>query len=210
MSNAQQIIIRFSMYTSFKDSPTRTGVTLATESNRVLSSVLEHLVDLDSDDEPDKLARLFLKGLIEASQTYNFFLRVNSPGNEISALIVYWQLCQNFLFSYLQLICWQVARQISNNLRTSPNINLHYSLEDCFLLASELSLKPAKLLKNFDFNSNFSVEGYARTALARTVKNRVVKEVGSKTVKFSDNGLLRNITKTKLEKSLRAYGISVK
>ena len=208
MSDIVQIIHKFSTCAYLKDRQGGVRVTLVREPNRTLKSLMEHLIETDPNANEEDWASYFLQGLIKAPTLYRIFFVSNATLSTIYAYTIYLKFCNDLLFSYLQFPCWDAARKVSNQLSSSSKSYLHYSLEDCFLIASESALKPASLLKSFDFKSGFSLGAYARTALLRVIKNQIAKELKTKSVKFSDNGLLRNLSKTKLEKALIAYGVS--
>lgn len=115
---------------------------------------------------------------------------------------------QQLIFCYLQTTCWYASQKVSQELSNTGNLNLHYSHEDCFMIACELTLETAKLLDNFDFDANVSVQTYTQTVLRRMIKNKIVRQLKTKSLKFSDHGLLKNTSKSYLDESLFAYGIT--
>ena len=118
------------------------------------------------------------------------------------------KVAQQLIFCYLQTACWYASQKVSRELSNTGNLNLHYSHEDCFMIACELTLQTSKLLDNFDFNAKVSLQTYAQTVLGRMVKNHIVRQLKTKSLKFSDHGLLKNTSKNQLDEALFAYGIN--
>ena len=208
MSDSAQIILRFSSCTRLQEIQGGRKFTPVQEPNRTLKILMEHLVESNPKADEDEWARLFLKLLLEAPILYQLLLTINHELGVIFPCISCLQLANNFLFSYLQVVCWYAAKQVSNQLQKYDSPNLHYLPEECFLIGCELSLKPAKIIRSFNFNSPTSVQTYAQISLTRTIKNQIISDLKAKSTRFSDNGLLRNLSKRKLEKALLAYGYS--
>ncbi|MDJ0691695.1 MAG: hypothetical protein QNJ41_24730 [Xenococcaceae cyanobacterium MO_188.B32] len=207
-SQNEQIIQRFSMYIYFRDDFSKTRTTLVQEYNNFLKEFMAYLIQQEPNASEEYWSRFFLKSIVTSTHTYSSILFNRFPLSGLYLLIISSELCQKLLISYLQLICFYAAKQISNQLKQSPNFKLHYSLEDCFVIACEASLKPGKLLRNFDFCGNFPLYGYARKTLNRTITNQVVKDFKIRSIKLSDYGLLNSLTLTQLERYLKFYGIS--
>ena len=208
MSHIEQIARRFSMYVCLRDDRDQNRTTLVREYNNVLQKLMIHLAQSEPSASEEYWARSFLKRLITASNFYFILLWIRFPFSGFYVLVIASEICQQLLISYLQLICFYAAKQISNQLKQSPNLKLHYPLEECFTIACEASLNPRKLLKNFDFSTDFPLYGYARKALNRIIQNQVVQDFKIRSIKLSDYGLLNSLTPTKLENYLKYYGIS--
>jgi hypothetical protein len=195
------------MYFCLKDAPGSKKAVLVQYTNPSLRHLMTALIQDDSSATEDNWARYFLKNLIEISDIFQFLL-ANSQINSVIEISAFVAVCSyQLLFSYLQLICYYSAKQISDRLQSSAILSVNYPLEECFIIACEATLKPTKLLKNFNFKDNFPVHSYAKIALNRTIQNQIVKEQKNRTLKFSDNGLLRQLSATQLEKALKEYGI---
>ena len=207
-SQNEQIIERFSMYIYLRDDFGKTRTTLVQEYNHFLKEFMTYLVQQEPTASEEYWSRFFLKSLIIAAHNYSFILFNRFPLSGFYLSVIASELCQQLLISYLQLICFYAAKQISNQLKQSPKLKLHYPLEECFIIACEASLKPGKLLKNFDFCGSFPLYGYARKTLNRTITNQVVKDFKIRSIKLSDYGLLNSLTPTQLELYLKFYGIS--
>ena len=146
--------------------------------------------------------------LANTFNTSNTSLVANGVRNKQVLVSVYHTLCHRFLFCYLQPICWNVSLRVSQQLRRSPNTALHYPQLDCFAIACYQSTRPDRLLRRFDFNANTALAGYAFGAIQKATKNQIAQELKSKSIKFSNYGLLRQVSQRRLERSLTLYGIS--
>ena len=210
MYDSEQIVQRFSMGISLKDIQGRAGIAPVFESNQLLKSIMEELVESDPDASQENWARYFLKSLIESPTIYQILALATPSIWGVEAYLSYLKIFQELLFNYLQPVCWQAAIKINNSFKGNANINLHYPIEECFIIASVASYRPAKIFKRFDFKSSFSLDAYMFKALKRIIKNQIAKELKSKSVKLSDNGLLRTLEKKELEKALTDYGLKPK
>ena len=210
MHDSEQIVQRFSMGIYLKDRQGRAGIAPVCESNQLLKSIMEELVESEPDAGQEDWARYFLKSLIESPTIYQIWDLATPSIWGVEAYLSYLKISQELLFNYLQPVCWQAAIKINNSFKGNANINLHYPIEECFIIASVASYRPAKIFKRFDFKSSFSLDAYMFKALKRIIKNQIAKELKSKSVKLSDNGLLRTLEKKELEKALTDYGLKPK
>ncbi|NER27595.1 MAG: hypothetical protein F6J89_08155 [Symploca sp. SIO1C4] len=210
MPDAEQIIKRFSMCIYFRDSHRGTGTILVQGYDPTLKVLIEDLVESDPDASEEDWIRSFLKGLITSIENHYTLLFGNVNTSVTFTHIIFSYFCQKLIFSYLQLICFYAARQISDKLKKSPSIGSQYPLEECFLIACEATVNPAKLFKKFNLNLDCPFHRYARTSLCNIIQNRVVRDLKLKSVKFSDNGLLRQLSKRQLKIALKEYGINSK
>lgn len=208
MSKYQQIFNRFLTGISLKDNSRGTASVTQQETHRGLKPFLENLIEDSSITSEDELAQYFLQFLLEARKNYYFLWSHQANTSVTFNYTVYYKLAKLCLFNYLQLICFYAARDVSQKLRQTSNSSSYYGLEDCFILGIEIALAPASLLKGYHFDSQTALQSYASVALNRTIKNRIVRELKTKSLKFSDNGLLRNTSKSKLEQALTNLGIS--
>jgi hypothetical protein len=204
--NHEQIIARFSTFIYLKDAQDGKRSVLVQQVNPTLRNLAIALIEDNPYATENDWARYFLKGLIEAPKTYQFLLKDRGNLSSIVALTILTTVSYQFMFSYLQLICFYCARQISDRFQSSGNLKAHYSLEDCFGIACEAALNPSKLLKQFNFNADFPIHGYARKAIDNFLQNQIVKDLKTSAIKFSDNGLLKQLNATQLEKALKEYG----
>ena len=187
MNKSQTIIQKFSTYIKVKPEGMNYFIPIYQTDLRLEKSISSHLKS-DHHQREEDCIRYFLQVL------------KNSDYNN--------ELAQQLVFCYLQTACWYAAQKVSRELSNTRSFNLSYSHEDCFMMACELALQPAKLLDHFDTNANASVQTYAQIVLARMIKNKIVGETKAKSLKFSAHGLLKNTSKSQLEQSLFAYGLS--
>lgn len=203
MSKSEQLVKRFSMYIYIQE---EYSGSFMTHCDRNLKNLMENLVQVFPIESEEDWVRFFLKSLIEADKTLQFFIpNINFPA--IYTLLAFWNLANRLLVCYLQLVCYYAAKQISNSFKGSSNLEIHYSLKECFSIASETALKPAKLIKKFNFDSPFPVHGYAKQALKRAIQNQIASELKSKAIVSTNEGLLRSIGPTQLKRALLSYGI---
>ena len=207
MFDSEQIVKRFSMRIYLKDRERKTRISPISQSNRLLSSIMEELVESKPDVSQEEWARNFLKSLVDAPKIYSLVVQSSKIISVVNGHLIYGKICQELLFNYLQPVCWQAAVKINENFQFSSHIYLQYPVEECFIIASAAIYQPTKILKRFDFNVKSSLDGYAFNTLKRIVRNQIAKELKSKSLKLSDNGLLRSLDKKELEKFLTKYGI---
>jgi hypothetical protein len=207
--NQESLSERFSMFVFLKDSQDKKKTMLVRQSNPTLKNLMGELIENKPQATEDEWARYFLKTLIEAPKNYLFFLRNKSELDTLVALTVLVSFSYQLTFCYLQLICFYAARKISSQFQNLVNLKASYPLEECFAIAAEISLKPAKFLRKFNFDLSVPLHGYARIALHHATQDRIVRELKSKSFKFSDNGLLKQLNPTLLENALKDYGISL-
>ena len=210
MPDSQQIVKRFSMRIYLQDRQGRVGIAPVFKSNQLLKTIMEELVRSDQDASQEDWVRYFLKLLIEYPKICHIFVFTTSFSWLIKVYPSFLKISQELLFNYLQPICWQAAIKINYSFKASKNINLHYPIEECFIIASVASYQAAQIFRRFDFKSSSSIDAYFFKSLKRIIKNQIAKELKSKSIKFSDNGLLRTLEKKQLEKALTEYGLKSK
>ncbi|WP_414621465.1 hypothetical protein [Calothrix sp. CCY 0018] len=209
MSKYQQIINRFLTGISLRDNFRGTASVLTQqETHRGLKPFLENLIEDSCGASEDELAQYFLQFLLEARKSYYFLWSHQANLAVTFSYTICYKLAKLCLFNYLQLICFYAARDVSQKLKLTSNSGSYYALEDCFIMGVEIALAPAYLLRGYSFESQTALQSYASVALNRTIKNKIVGELKTKSLKYSDNGLLRNTTKSKLEQALTNFGIS--
>ena len=203
MSQSEQLVKRFSMYICIQEEYS----SVTNYGDRYLATLMENLVQVFPFEDEEDWVRFFLKSSIEAEKTLQFLL-FNIDFATIYTLLVFWNLANRLLFCYLQLVCYYAAKKVSNSFKSSSNLGIHYSLKECFSIASEIALKPAKLIKKFNFDSLFPVRAYAKQALKHGIQNRIARELKSRTIVSTNEGVLRNISPTQLKRALLSYGIA--
>ena len=233
MLDTAPTVQRFSRHIVIRDQ-FRNGVPIY-QSVRLLQDLMQFLIANSHDGSIDVWSYIFLKGLLRAPMVQALFIRygLHSDGQDTSPrdadrsspsgnspravhtvldrvhalLCMHHNLCHRFLFCYLQPLCWQASLRVSQQLKRSPNTALHYPHLDCFAIACYHSTRPDALLRRFNVNANTSLEGYAFSALQKATKNQIAQELKAKSIKFSNYGLLRQVSQRRMERSLTTYGI---
>ncbi len=173
-TQTQNIIQKFSTYIQVKPQGNNYFIPLYQTDIKLEKTISSHL-ELSTDNTEEDCVRHFLQVLKKSDYQD--------------------KVAQQLIFAYLQKACWYASQKVSRELNNTGNLNLHYSHEDCFMIACELALQMSKLLDNFDMKAQVSVQTYAQTVLTRMVKNNIVRQLKTKSLKFSDHGLLKNTSK---------------
>jgi hypothetical protein len=202
MHELEQIINRFSRRTYLKDRVGSAYIAPVREPNRILKEIMEYLVESDRRASAEDWARYFLKSLLEAHKLYRFVATNKNDSSWCEVYLAFLKICQEFFFNYLQPVCWQAALKINQKFIASSNINFNYPVEECFSIACVAIFHPIKLFKGFNFKSYSSTEAYAFNSLKRIVNNQIAKDLKAKSLKLSNNGLLRGLELKELERVL--------
>ena len=179
------IILKFS---SFLEFPTD-GFSRVWRRDRKLQLNMQHLVEYALEDSQEFWARYFLRVLRREMESSNC-------GEENA---------QKHLSAYLQKACEYVAVKLYYKHRRSPILLGQYGLRDYFQIASLSSNSPQKLLKNFHLNLPTSMTAYAQKRIEGEVKKVIRQEnYHINRLKYSNWGLLRNVSRKELEKALQS------
>lgn len=208
MLDPEPIIQRFAMRTYLKDKVGTKGVSPVKVSSRLLTHLMMGMIPFHPTNSQEDWARDFLISLLNASKNYRLLQLSHPFRSYLDSYFIYWKLCQELLFNYCQPICWKVSLKLNRHFQASPKILFQYPVEECFLIGSVFIYQPQKLFKGFNLKSPSSLDGYAYNTLKRMIRNQIAQELKLKSLKFSDQGLLRTIDKKILEKALRQYGIT--
>ncbi|MFP4133715.1 MAG: hypothetical protein ACLFRN_05280 [Halothece sp.] len=207
MSVRENISQKFASYLSLKDRPSGKGLIPQSIVDPSLEGFIERLIEMAPQASEEDWSRCFLRSLLETQWISRCLWRTRDYPQKIIIYSGYLFICENGLFCYLQPSCWQAAKTVSNRLKQSQNSAFHYPAEECYLLACELSLHPSVLLRRFDFKTTVPLKAYARAALQQAVKDRIAKDLKSKSIKFSGLGRLKNLSLSRLENLLAEYGL---
>lgn len=210
MMVSEDLSQQFAIYLSLKERSRGSGVIPQPVVDRTLNSFVEKLIEIDPQANKEDWARCFLKSLLQGQQMAQWLWITRDCAQKIIIYSGYLFVCQNSLFCYLQPSCWKAAKTVSNRLQQSQNSALHYPVEECYLVACELTSNPATLLKRFDFTSTTPLQTYAKSVLQHAVKYRIAKELKSKAIKFSGLGRLKNLSPSRLENLFAEYGLQGK
>ncbi|WP_138499706.1 sigma-70 family RNA polymerase sigma factor [Nostoc sp. PA-18-2419] len=201
MKQRQSIIQQFSTFLSFKSS--NNNFNFIWQIDVKLERNISSLVQSEPDAKKEYWARYFLKNIRDISQ--ESLLRVNSETDKklsVSSLTIERHLC-----AYLQEACLWAARKSFQRFKF---IQHKYSLQEYFQIANSAIYPPTKLLKNFNFDYvQTNIEGYAKTAIIRFISNTIYqKDLEGKREKFSNYGLLKDLTKKEMQEALTIKGIN--
>lgn len=115
-------------------------------------------------------------------------------------------IAEEHLSAYLQEACYWAAYKIQKQF---CSIHYKYSLEDFFQIGNLLVSVPDKLVKNFNLEYQNSLENYAMVAIYRFIRNEIyTHDIEAKREKYSDYGLLKDLSNKELKEALASQGIS--
>ncbi|MBW4510706.1 MAG: sigma-70 family RNA polymerase sigma factor [Scytonematopsis contorta HA4267-MV1] len=206
MTKREGIIQKFSTFASF------------TKANSIVSILWQVDVELErhikkikqSDPEAKEKfwAIYFLRSTLNAPQIKEnqSFLNKSIYQNNESENSQYNFKAERHLFAYLQESCLWAAYKVHKKF---SSIRYKYPLEECFQIACMGANPPSNLLKNFNLNFSSSIDSYAKTALVHFIQNTIYsQDIEVKTKKYSDYGLLKDLTKIELKTALMSQGIA--
>lgn len=110
---------------------------------------------------------------------------------------------KNHLSSYLQEACYWASREVYN--RMDRRIVGSVSIADCFAWGNEEVSQPERLLKTYRIDGGSRITTYAKRRLTTIVGEKVNSYLKRKNA-ASDWGLLKGISRKKLEEILRKEG----
>jgi hypothetical protein len=143
--------------------------------------------------QADFWARYFLKIAKEIAPIPDIKIEENTSQFLLSS-----GMAGKHLSAYLQEACLWTAQTL---YRKFVFLRHKYSLEEYFQIGNSAASPPTKILRNFNFEySHTNIEGYARTAIIRAVKNQIYQQdVEAKRTKFSDYALLKDLSNKQLK-----------
>jgi hypothetical protein len=194
MNKREDTIQKFSTFLSFGDG----GRYLFWQTDSRLERQIRCMAKSSLETQADFWARYFLKiaqGVSPIQESKIFFSIPSSTtaGKHLSA--------------YLQEACLWTAQKLYCKFTF---LRHKYSLEEYFQIGNSVATPPTKILKNFNFEySQTNIEGYARTAIIRAVQNQIYQQdVEAKRTKFSDYGLLKDLSNKELTECLGSAAIN--
>jgi hypothetical protein len=212
MKKREDIVEKFSTFLSFGN--TNTARNLIWHTDPELERYIKHLVKSEPEANKEFWARYFLKILTEVSDSQSTEAENKkdtqtpiqstldkfsvSPSSSIAG---------RHLSAYLQEACLWASQKSYQRFKF---LRHKYPLEEYFQIANSAANPPAKLFKNFNLeHPQTNVEGYAKTALLRFVNNTIYRQdIEAKRDKFSDYGLLKNLSNKELREALTYQGIN--
>lgn len=187
MKKRQSVVEQFSTFLSFSDGAKGFAPKWVVEPR--LKSAIEQQIQA----YPDKTVEEWALGFLEILQTETV--------QSASA-----QYAEKYLSAYLQEVCYQSAKKVQQQFQS---IRYQYSIADLFQIGNLFVSQPAKLFRNFQSSySKTRLESYAKTAIFRFIGNTIyAQDIEAKREKFSDYGLLRDLSHKELKEALAAAGI---
>ena len=201
MKKRESIIQQFSSFISLINDNKNFNFIWKTEIH--LERNISFLVQSEPDAKEEYWARHFLKIIRELSKQELFEKKENLYVSISSSE----KLAERHLCAYLQEACLWAARKSSQRFKF---IQHKYPLEEYFQIANSAIYPPAKLLRNFNFEYHqTNIEGYTKTAVIRFISNTIYqKELEGKREKFSNYGLLKDLSKKEMQEALTIKGIN--
>ncbi|MDZ8224085.1 sigma-70 family RNA polymerase sigma factor [Nostoc sp. ChiVER01] len=213
MKKREGIIQQFSTFLSLRNESKTFN--FMWKADVVLERHISSLVQSEPDEKKEYWARYFLKTLKEISQEELLKVcleveekeRIDVSKASSEKLSKSSLKAEQHLCAYLQETCLWAARKSYQRFKF---IQHKYSLEEYFQIANSGIYPPAKLLKNFNLNyAQTNIEGYAKTAVIRFISNTIYqKDLEGKREKFSNYGLLKDLTKKEIQEALTIKGIN--
>ncbi len=163
---------------------------------------------LDPEAKEEFWARHFLKVLLKAYQVEE---KKSLEGdcetnNELENILIDNLKAERHLSAYLQESCLWAARKAHQRFNF---IRYKYPLEECFQVACLGVNPPSKFLKSFNFSYSSTINNYAKTGILRFIQNVIyLQNIEAKRRKYSDYGLLKDLTKIELKTALLSQGIT--
>ncbi|BAZ17532.1 hypothetical protein NIES4071_94120 [Calothrix sp. NIES-4071] len=184
---------KFSTFLSFQG--VNTHLNLIWQTDLQLERHIKRLVQTSSEVSPEYWAHYFVKIV----KLYEESGQQLSPDcfNKATA----------HLSSYLQETCLWAAHK---TLQRFSFIRHKYPLDELFQIANLAINPPSRLFKSFDIeHPQANLNAYAKTAILRFTSNFIyTQDIEAKREKFSDYGLLKDLTAKELKEALFARGIN--
>jgi hypothetical protein len=213
MKKREGIIQQFSTFLSLKNA--NINFNFVWQSDVLLERHISSLTQLEPDAKEEYWARYFLKILREISQEELLNICSQTEDKQkfrvstspVEKILNSSSRAEKHLSAYLQEACLWAARKSSQRFKS---IQHKYPLEEYFQIANSAIFPPAKLFKNFNLNySQSNIEGYAKTSIIRFISNTIYqKDLEGKREKFSNYGLLKDLTKKEMQEALTIKGIN--
>lgn len=217
MKKREDIVEQFSTFLSFVN--VNSGSNLIWQTDPELERYIKNLIATEPHANKEFWARYFLQIIRGSnSQTKTEFYQTSgirnknkgsfslfsSPNleNSISDFIA-----GRHLSAYLQEACLWASQKSYQRFKF---LRHKYPLEEYFQIANAAANPPGKLLNNFHVEYlQTNIEGYARTALVRFISNTIYRQdIEAKREKFSDYGLLKDLSHKELKEALIYQGIN--
>jgi hypothetical protein len=212
MKRREDIVEKFSTFLSFGNANIPRNLIWHTDPE--LERCIKHLVKSEPEANKEFWARYFLKILIEVSHSQSREAENNKDtqtpiqtATGKCSVSLSSSIAGRHLSAYLQEACLWASQKSYQRFKF---LRHKYPLEEYFQIANSAANPPAKLFRNFNFeHPQTNIEGYAKTALVRFVNNTIYRQdIEARRDKFSDYGLLKNLTNKELREALTYQGIN--
>lgn len=210
MKKREDIIQKFSTFLNFTQANSITSVLWLVDVE--LERDIKKIKQSDPEAKEEFWAIHFLKSCLRTSRVQeNESLASNfhSKNGKSVNLSVDDGKAERYLSAYLQEPCLWAAYKVHKKFNY---IRYKYPLEECFQIACMGANPPSYLLKSFNLNYSFSsISNYAKTALIHFIQNTIYhQDIEVKNIKYTDYGLLKDLTKIELKTALLLQGVSQK
>lgn len=194
MKKRQEHVQRFSTFLSFSVAKER-----LTPTYWIADSNLERSIKQKIQEHPERTAEEWALHFLIVLQS--------SPAPTTVHSIRERTLAEKHLSAYLQEVCYRSAQKLQ---RQFQSVQYKYTLPDLFQIGNILVNQPTKLFRSFNLTyKDGSLESYASTAIHRFIGNTIyTQDLEAKREKFSDYGLLRDLSQKELREALAFSSIA--
>ncbi|WP_127084023.1 sigma-70 family RNA polymerase sigma factor [Dulcicalothrix desertica] len=194
MKKRDDTIQKFSTFLMFEGVNKRLNIVWQTDLQ--LERHMKRLIQSESEVKAEYWAHYFLK-----------IIKVNQAVQQVSSSSDCFVKARGHLSSYLQEACLWAAHK---SFQRFSFIRHKYPLSELFQIANLAVNPPEKLFKTFDVeHPQANLNAYAKTAILRFTGNLIyAQDIEAKRDKFTDYGLLKDLTAKELKEALLARGIN--
>lgn len=198
MKKRQNHVQRFSTFLSFSETKERLTLT-----RWAVKPGLERSIEQHVQEHPEQTAEAYALHFLTVLQSNS---NSHSPVTTQQLSIDEQATAEKHLSAYLQEVCYQSAQRLQ---RQFQSVQYKYSLADLFQIGNLLVNQPTKLFRSFQSTYQYSsLESYASTAIYRFIGNTIyAQDIEAKREKFSDYGLLKDLSHKELKEALAFSGI---
>ncbi|MEH2184295.1 sigma-70 family RNA polymerase sigma factor [Nostoc sp.] len=203
MNKREGIVQKFSSFLSLRND--NKSFNFIWKPDLDLERNISFLTQSEPDAKEEYWARYFLKILRNILEEES--LKVSSETEKKENLSKSFLRAEKHLCAYLQETCLWAARKSYQRFKF---IQHKYPLEEYFQIANSAIYPPVKIFKSFNFDYHqTNIEGYAKTAVVRFISNTIYqKDLEGKREKFSNYGLLKDLTRKEMQEALVIKGIN--
>ncbi|RUT08788.1 hypothetical protein DSM106972_008410 [Dulcicalothrix desertica PCC 7102] len=206
MKKRDSINQKFSTFVQFTEADNITSVSWQVDVE--LERHIKKIRQSDCEAKEQFWALYFLKSILQVPQVEKEKSLLNNciyQDNQLENSRDYSLKAEKHLFAYLQESCLWAAYKVYKKFTL---IRYKYPLEECFQIAC-IGAKPSKLFKNFNLNYSNNINSYAVKTLIHFIQNTIYsQDIETKSLKYSDYGLLKDLTKIELKTAFLWHGIT--